>query len=95
MVVIKTFLMKFIIFSGIISRTLSDENINVLEKTGHQSFLQLLIGSDETIPKQLIGKIEEFIAPTSKNSTNDLCRNHSDIYIDGLRNGIPWAYRSK
>jgi hypothetical protein len=24
-----------------------------------------------------------------------LCRNHSEVYISGLRNGTAWAYQSK
>jgi hypothetical protein len=95
MVVIKTFFVKFIILSSFIHRTLSDEGSNAIEEAGHHLFLQSLLGSEEIISKELTSKIEQFIAPTSKNSTNKLCRKHSDIYIDGLRNGTSWAYRSK
>jgi hypothetical protein len=95
MVAIKRFLVKLIIFSSFVRRTLSNESNNVLEEAGHKLFLKSLIGSEVIIPEQPKTQVEGFIAPTSKNSTNDLCRKHSDIYIDGLRNGTPWAYRSK
>ncbi|KAJ9592884.1 hypothetical protein L9F63_015462, partial [Diploptera punctata] len=55
--------------------------------------LASLIGGDEILPKNIIEKIEELIAPTLNITTNDLCRNHSEIYIQGLRNRESWAYQ--
>jgi hypothetical protein len=94
MVAIRLVYAKIIIFSGFIHRTLTNESSNTIADPGHTFWLQSLIGNEEIIPK-LTTHIEEFISPILKNSTNVLCRNHSDIYIGGLRNGTPWAYHSK
>jgi hypothetical protein len=61
----------------------------------HQTFILSLVGGEEIFSEKLTRKIEEFIAPTLLNSTQNLCRNHSEVYISGLRNGTAWAYQSK
>jgi hypothetical protein len=85
---------KFIILSCFIHQTLPNETSNAMTESGHKLWLQSLIGNEEIIPK-ITTLIEDFIAPILKNSTNVLCRKHSDIYMDGLRNGAPWAYHSE
>ncbi|XP_023719212.1 nose resistant to fluoxetine protein 6 [Cryptotermes secundus] len=82
---------KIIIFSCFIHQMLPNENSDVIAESGHKFWLQSLIGNEEIIPK-VTSLIEDCIAPILKNSTNILCRKHSDIYMDGLRNGTPWAY---
>jgi hypothetical protein len=85
---------KIIVFSGCIHQALTNEINRAVAEPGHKFWLQSLIGNEEIIPK-ITTLIEDFIAPILKNSTNVLCRKHSDIYMDGLRNGTPWAYHSK
>jgi len=86
---------KLIMLSGIMHWALTDEISNTVAGSDYQLFLQSLVGNEETIPKQVISKLEDLIAPTLLNSTNEICRNHSEIYIHGLRNYAPWAYYSK
>jgi hypothetical protein len=94
MVAIKLVYVKIIIFSGFIPQTLPNETSEAMAESGHKLWLQSLIGNEEIIPK-VTTLIEDFIAPILKNSTNVLCRKHSDTYMNGLRNGAPWAYHSE
>jgi hypothetical protein len=94
MVAIGLIYVKIIILSICIHRTLTNKINNAMKEPGHQFWLQSLIGNEEIIPK-VTSLIEDFVAPILKNSTNVLCRKHSDIYVDGLRNGTSWAYHSK
>lgn len=73
---------------------LPNESREVMAESEHKLWLQSLIGNEEIIPK-VTSLLEDCIAPILKNSTNILCRKHSDIYMDGLRNGTPWAYHSE
>jgi hypothetical protein len=85
---------KIIILSGFIHRSLTNETKNAVAGPGYELWLQSLIGNDEIVPK-ITSFVEELIAPILKNSTNIPCRKHTDIYMDGLRNGTTWAYHSK
>lgn len=91
MVAIGLVYVKIIFFYGFLHRTWTNEISNTIVEPGHKLWLQSLIGNEEIIPK-ITTIIEDFIAPILKNSTNVLCRKHSDIYMDGLKNGTPWAY---
>jgi hypothetical protein len=84
-----------IVLCSIINRTLTNEDANAISKEGHKLYFLSLLGGEAVFSEQLTRKIEEFIAPTLLNSTKDLCRNHSEVYISGLRNGTAWAYQSK
>ncbi|PSN45475.1 hypothetical protein C0J52_08663 [Blattella germanica] len=64
-----------------------------IEDLGQKVTLASMIGGEEHIPKDVIRKVEEFIAPGLNISTNERCRNHSEAYIKGLRNGETWAYQ--
>jgi hypothetical protein len=94
MVAIRLVYAKIIIFSSFIQEALPNKNSNAMAEPGHKFWLQALFGNEEIIPK-ITTRIEDFIAPILKNSTNVLCRKHSAIYMDGLRNGTPWAYQSE
>jgi hypothetical protein len=86
------------VWSSIIHRALTNEDINMNVGANHQTFFLSLIGGEDIFSEKLTRKIEEFIAPTLKNSTQrstHLCRYHSEEYISGLRNGTAWSYKSK
>jgi len=94
MIGIKTLHLTLLVLSSVIHRTLTNEGINMNAGADHQNFLLSLVGGEEIFSELLIKKLEEFIAPTLQNSTR-LCRNHSEVYTSGLRDGAAWAYQSK
>jgi len=95
MIAHKTLHLILLVLSGIVHRTLTNEGVNTNVGADQQTFFLSLIGGENIFSEKLIKKIEEFIAPTLQNSTQNLCRKHSEVYISGLRNGTAWAYQSK
>jgi hypothetical protein len=95
MISLKTLHVRLLVLSGIIHRTLTDKSSNVTVEADRQLYILSLTGGQEIFSEILTKKFEEFIAPTIQNSTKDLCRSHSNIYISNLRNGTAWAYESK
>ena len=87
--------LTLLVLSSVIHRTLTNEGINMNIGSDQYTFLLSLVGGEDIFSEILIRKMEEFIAPTLQNSTQSLCRNHSEVYISGLRNGTAWAYQSK
>jgi hypothetical protein len=94
MVALRLVYAKIIIFSGFVHLALANVSKNAIVGPGHKLWLQSLIGNDEIVPK-VTSFVEDLIAPILRNSTNIPCRKHTDIYMDGLRNGTTWAYHSK
>jgi hypothetical protein len=95
MITLKMLVVTLIVISSIIHRALTNEVNNAIAKEANRPYFLSLIGGEDIFSEQLTKKIEEFISPTLQNSTKDLCRNHSEVYISGLRNGTAWAYQSK
>jgi len=95
MIVHKRLHLTLLVLSSVIHRALTNEDINMNVGDDQQMFFLTLIGGEDIFSEKLTRKIEEFIAPTLQNSTQHLCRNHSEVYISGLRNGTAWAYQSK
>ena len=98
MIAHKTLHLTLLVWSSIIHRALTYEGVNMNVGADNQTFLLSLIGGEDIFSEKLRRKIEEFIAPTLQNSTKNsthLCRNHSEVYISGLRNDTAWAYQSK
>jgi hypothetical protein len=91
----KTLHLKLLVLSFIIHRTLTNEGSNVSVGADRHPFFLSLLGGEDIFTEKLTRKFEEFIAPTLQNSEQSLCRNHSELYIIGLRNGTTWAYKSK
>jgi hypothetical protein len=91
----KTLHLTLFVLSCIIHRTLTNEGINMNVGDDQRTSFLTLIGGEDIFSENLTRKIEELIAPTLQNSTQPLCRNHSEFYISGLRNGTAWAYKSK
>jgi hypothetical protein len=87
--------LKLLVFSFIIHRTLTNEGSNVNFGADNHPFFLSLVGGEDVFTEKLTRKFEELIAPTLQISTQNLCRNHSEVYISSLRNGTTWAYQSK
>ena len=95
MIAQKSLHLTLLVLSSIIHRTVTNGSISMNVGADHQTYFLSLIGGEDIFSEKLTRKIEEFIAPTLHNSTRHLCRNHSEVYIGGLRNGTAWAYQSK
>lgn len=94
MAALKTVYAIFLILPAFPHSSSTNKTSSAIVGPGHEFLLQSILGNDVIVPK-LIGFVEQLIAPILTNSTNALCRKHSDIYIDGLKNGTSWAYHSK
>ena len=95
MIALETLYLTLLVLSSVIDRTSTNEGINTNVGADRQKFFLSLIGGENIFSEILIRKMEEFIAPTLQNATQGLCRNHSEVYVSGLRNGTVWAYQSK